>query len=115
MTSPLYYILVALMLMSATISVIFLLVWWFLGRKTYAVSWSLAFAASTGQWISNLNIGAFPSPEAHWLTANGLALMTIVLGLIGHCQRTAYRLKARGVWLIAGLVFGGVNETLRGV
>ena len=38
MTSPLSYILVALTLTSATISVIFLLAYGFLGRKRYALS-----------------------------------------------------------------------------
>ena len=111
MESPLYYILVALSLTSATISVIFLLVWLHLGRKPYALSWSVAFIAATAQWLSSLFSSAFPSPEAHWLTSNGLGLIVIVLGLLGHCQRTGFNLKAGGVWILAGVVYAAVGWT----
>ena len=62
--------------------------------------------ASTFQWLTHLNKGWFPSIEAQLMTANGLALVVIVLGLIGHCQRTSYRLKATGIWIIAAAVYG---------
>jgi len=90
MTSPLYYILVALTLTSATISIIFLMVWWFLGRKPYAISWAVGFFAATAQWLCNLLGASFPSYEAYWLTVNGLGLILVVLGLLGMAAAVGY-------------------------
>jgi diguanylate cyclase (GGDEF)-like protein len=111
MTSPLYYILFALMLTCGTISIIFLMVWRFLGRKPYALSWAIAFMAATAQWTSHLIPDAFPSTEAQWLTMNGLSLLVVVMGILGHCQRTGYDLKPRLIWLVGGIVFGAVAWT----
>ncbi len=108
MTNPLFYILIALTLTTATISLIFLMVWWFLGRKPYAISWSLGFLAATVQWSCNLLATSFPNFESYWLTVNGLALILIVLGLIGHRQRTRRGPPGRWVWLAAGAVFGAI-------
>lgn len=108
MTNPLFYILVALTLTSATIAVIFLMVWWFLGRKPYAISWSLGFFAATLQWAFNLAADSFPSFEAYWLTVSGLALLLVVLGLIGHRQRTRCGPPSRWVWLGGAVVYAGI-------
>ena len=51
MTSPVYYILVALTLTSAMISVTFFIAWRTLGEKPYALSWSIAFLAASLQWF----------------------------------------------------------------
>jgi len=88
MTSPVFYILVALAGMSAMLSVIFFMAWLTLGRKPYAMSWALAFLAATFQWVFNLSAPLFPSPEVFWITVNAMALVLITLGLRGHCQRT---------------------------
>ena len=111
MTSPLYYILVALTLTSATISIIFLMGWWFLGRKPYAISWSFGFLAATAQWLCNLFGSSFPSFETFWLTVNGLGLILIVLGLLGHCQRTGRGPRQRQVWLAATAVYAAIAWT----
>ncbi|MEM8816510.1 MAG: GGDEF domain-containing protein [Pseudomonadota bacterium] len=88
MTSPVFYILVALAGMSAMISVIFFMAWFTLGRKPYAMSWALAFLAATLQWVINLSAPLFPSHEVFWISVNAMALILITLGLRGHCQRT---------------------------
>jgi diguanylate cyclase (GGDEF)-like protein len=111
MTNPLFYILVALTLTSATISLIFLMVWWFLGRKSYAISWSLGFLAATFQWTFNILASSFPSYESYWLTVNGLSLVLIVLGLIGHRQRARRGPPARWVWLGGAAVFSAIAWT----
>jgi hypothetical protein len=80
--SPVAYILVALVLNSAMLSVIFFLAWKTQGRKPYALSWSLAFLAATAQWSSNLGAGLFPSFESYWLTVNAMGLGRIC----GHLQ-----------------------------
>jgi diguanylate cyclase (GGDEF)-like protein len=108
MTSSVFYILVALMLSSAMISIIFLIAYKTLGEKPYALSWSVGFLAATLQWMVNIVAGKFPSPDWHWLTVNALALVLITLGLRGHCQRTNCKKLPRNLWPFAGLVYAGV-------
>ncbi len=108
MTSPVFYILVALMLTSAMISVTFFIAWKTLGRKPYALSWSLAFLAATGQWFCNLAISVFPNFAAYWLTVNALGVVVITLGLKGHCQRTQCRQLPANLWPFAAVVYFAV-------
>ena len=61
MTSPVYYILVALTLTSAMISVTFFIAWRTLGEKPYALSWSIAFLAASLQWFFNIMTPFFPA------------------------------------------------------
>ena len=108
MTSPVVYILVALTLTSAIICVTFWIAWRTLGRKPYALSWCLAFAAATLQWGFNLAIPLFPNFESYWLVVNGLAVIVITLGLKGHCQRTQLDWLPDNLWPYAALVFAAV-------
>lgn len=105
MTSPVFYIIVALMLTSAMISITFFLAWQTLGRKTHTLTWSFAFMAASFQWLFNLQSEKFPNFESYWLTVNGLALVVVTLGLRGHCQRTDCRILPRNLWPYTGLVF----------
>ncbi len=111
MTSPVAYIIVALTLTSAMISVIFYLAYKTLGEKPYALSWSVAFLAATFQWSINLVEPRFASVESYWLTVNALALVVVTLGLRGHCQRTNCRQIPQNLWPYASLVFGAVVWT----
>ena len=111
MTNPIFYILVALTLTSATISVIFYLAWRSLGNMPHALTWSIAFLAATFQWAFNLGAPMFPSPEAHWLTVNALALVLITLGLRGHCQRTQCETLPANLWPYSGLVYAAIVWT----
>ncbi len=108
MTSQVHYIIVAMMLASATLSAIFFIAWKTMGRKKYALSWSVAFLAATLQWILNLKPNAFPSFEAYWLTVNAFALAVITLGIRGHCQRTRCQYLPDNLWPYAGLVYAAV-------
>ena len=111
MSNPIFYILVALTLTSAMISVIFYLAWKTLGEKPHAMSWSLAFLAATFQWAFNLGAPLFPTWEAYWLTVNGLALVMITLGLRGHCQRTHCTVLPENLWPYTGAVFAAIVWT----
>ncbi len=111
MTSPVFYIIVALTLTNAMISVTFFLAWQTLGKKAHALSWAVAFLAGTFQWFFNLLRGGFPSFESYWLTVNSLALVVITLGLRGHCQRTECRILPANLWPYAGLVYLGIVWT----
>jgi diguanylate cyclase (GGDEF)-like protein len=108
MTSPVFYILVALTLTSAMISVIFFMAWKMLGGKPYTLSWAVAFLAATCQWSFNLVSGLFPDWETYWIIVNTFSLVVITLGIRGHCQRTNCRRLPKNLWPWAGLVYAGV-------
>ena len=108
MTSPVFYILVALALTSAMISVIFFMAWKMLGGKPYALSWAIAFLAATCQWSFNLASGLFPDWATYWIIVNTFSLVVITLGLRGHCQRTNCRHLPQNLWPWAAVVYGGV-------
>lgn len=105
MTSQVYYIIVALMLASATLSVIFFIAWKTMGRKAYALSWSVAFLAATFQWFFNLQPNLFPSYETYWLATSAFAIVVITLGIRGHCQRTNCQYLPSNLWPASGMVF----------
>ena len=111
MTSPVFYILVALTLTSAMISVIFFLAWKLLGGKPYAMSWAVAFLAATLQWAFNLGHGLFPTFETYWITVNTFSLVVITLGIRGHCQRTNCTHLPGNLWPYAGMVYVAVVWT----
>jgi len=57
------YLLVALCLTSALLSVIFWIAWRSLGRHRHALTWSMTFAVATLQWIVNLSREGFADPD----------------------------------------------------
>jgi diguanylate cyclase (GGDEF)-like protein len=103
--SPVVYILVALALTSAILSVIFFMAWQTQGRKPHALTWSLAFMAATCQCSLNLGGGLFPGFESYWLTVNAFGLVVITLALRGHCQRTDCKILPGKLWPYAGVIF----------
>lgn len=111
MTSPVFYILVSLMLTSAMMSLIFFLIWKTLGEKPYALSWAIGFLAATAQWFISLVPNWFPSYEMYWLMINALALVVVTLGLRGHRQRTDCKFVPKALWPFAVAVFAGVVWT----
>ncbi len=111
MQPEVFYIVVAMMLASATLSIIFFIAWRTLGRKAYALSWSVGFLSATLQWFFNLQRDWFPSFEAYWLTINSLGLVLITLGLRGHCQRTNCQHLPANLWPFAGVVYAGIVWT----
>lgn len=111
MLSEISYIVVAMLLVSATLSIIFFIAWKTLGEKPHALNWSVGFLAATFQWFFTLQPSWFPSPETYWLTVNALALVLITLGIRGHCQRTGCRYLPDNLWPFAGTVYVGVVWT----
>ncbi len=105
------YILVALVLMSALFSLTFLMAWRTLGKKSYTLSWSLAFLAASFQWAFTLMSDAFPSFEVYWLTVNAFGLVVVTLNLRGHCQRTHCGILPNSLWPIAALIYASIVWT----
>lgn len=108
LSSPVAYILVALALNSAMLSVIFFMAWKTQGNKSYAIYWSLAFLAATGQWSFNLLGGSFPSFEVYWLTVNAFGVVVITLWLRGHCIRTDCQILPQNLWPFAVTLYAGI-------
>ena len=111
MNSPIFYIIVAMMFVSATLSIIFFIAWKTLVRKRYALSWAVGFLAATCQWFLNLQINLFPSYETYWLTVNAFALVLITLGIRGHCQRSECQQLPENLWPFAGVIYAGIIWT----
>ena len=109
MTSPVCVIVGALAGINARLCLLVYLAWHALGRKPYALSWAVAFLAATGQWTGNIFAASFPSPEAHWLTVNALALTFITLGVRGHCQRTKCKKLPDNLWPYSAAVFAVIG------
>lgn len=106
MQTDVSYILVAMLFTSLTLSAIFFIAWKSLGHKRYALSWSVGFLAAALQWFFNIQRDWFPSWEIHWLTVNALGLGLVVLGLRGHCERTACEHLPKNLWPYAAAVYG---------
>ncbi len=109
MTPPASNILVASALISAMISVIFFLAWKTQGQKPYALNWSLAFLAATGQWSSIIARSDFSSFETYWLVVNAFGLAAITLALSGHCQRTNCRILPRNLWPYVAAIYAAIS------
>ena len=108
MTSPVAYILVASALNSAMLAVIFFLAWKNQGNRPYALTWSLAFLAATGQWSFNIFGSSIPGFESYWLTVNAFGLAVITLGLRGHCQRTNSQILPQNLWPYATAIYATI-------
>lgn len=108
MNSQVVYIQFSLLLTSAMVAVIFFIAWHTMGRKPYALTWSVGFAASAAYWLCILFKDAFPTGESYWLTANAFGLVLVTLWAKGHCQRTDCRFLPRHLWPYAVLVYAGI-------
>ena len=111
MSAPILYILVALVLTSATIAATFYLAWRYLGRDAHSLSWAIAALAATAQWLCHLLEPWFPSQEAFWLTVTGCYVGAVTFGLKGHCQRIDCQILPNKLWPIAASVYGAVVAT----
>jgi len=109
LTPPVSYILVASALISAMLSVISFLAWKTQGQKPYALNWSLAFLAATGQWSSIIARSDFSSFETYWLAVNAFGLAAITLALSGHCQRTNCRILPRNLWPYVAAIYAVIS------
>jgi diguanylate cyclase (GGDEF)-like protein len=111
MDSPVYYIIVAMIFASCTLSIIFLMTWKTQGEKPYALSWSVGFLAATAQWFFYLQSHWFTTSETNSLTVNAFALILITLVVRGHCQRTDCKYLPKNLWPYALIIYAGIIWT----
>ncbi|MBG9995526.1 GGDEF domain-containing protein [Pseudoalteromonas sp. NZS127_1] len=93
--NPVFYILVTLFLTSVIWSVIFLMSWFTLGKKQYAMLWTIAFALSACQWATILAEPLFDSHTLYWMLGSSFSVGSVLLGTWGHCIRVNSSIKIR--------------------
>ena len=98
MGSEYFYIVFSLMVISAALSLTFFMAWRNFGRKSHALTWSVAFLAGSLQWLCSLNAEVFPNTEAYLLVESALSMVLVTLGLRGHCQRTKCKFLPKNLW-----------------
>ena len=98
MGSEYFYIVFSLMVISAALSLTFFMAWRNFGRKSHALTWSVAFLAGSLQWLCSLNADVFPNTEAYLLVESALSMVLVTLGLRGHCQRTKCKFLPKNLW-----------------
>ena len=108
MNLSVYYIIVAMIFASATLSVIFFLAWKTLGKKAYTLTWSVAYFAAFIQWLLHLQNEWFSSHDVYWLSASAFAMVVITLNIRGHCQRTECHNLPKNLWPHAGAVYAAI-------
>ena len=111
MDSQVYYIIVAMIFASVTLTVIFYLAWKTFDEQPYALSWSVAFFAAACQWFFNLQQSWFSNYIVYWLVVNAFALALVTLGIRGHCQRTNCERLPKNLWPFAGVIYAGIVWT----
>ena len=98
MGSEYFYIVFSLMVISAALSLTFFMAWRNFGRKSHALTWSVAFLAGSLQWLCSLNAEVFPNTEAYLLVESAFSMVLVTLGLRGHCQRTKCKFLPKNLW-----------------
>jgi len=102
--SPIFFTLVTLFLTSIIWAIIFLMSWYTLGKKTYALIWSGAFIVSACQWATVLAKSWFSSDITYWMLATSFSMLSVLLGTWGHCMRTKANINVPYLCIFAVLV-----------
>lgn len=92
------YIIVSLAITSAALSAVFFIAWRTMGRLQHSLTWAMAFAVATLQWLGNLSAALFPSWEMYWISVNALGLTTLSIALLGFFQRSGLAAKPLLFW-----------------
>ena len=98
MGSEYFYIVFSLMVISAALSLTFFMAWRNFGRKSHALTWSVAFLAGSLQWLCSLNADVFPNTEEYLLVESALSMVLVTLGPRGHCPRTKCTFLPKNLW-----------------
>ncbi|TMO75039.1 GGDEF domain-containing protein [Pseudoalteromonas sp. S3785] len=106
--SPIFFILITLLLTSIIWSVIFLMAWFTLGKKSYALFWAGAFILSACQWGTILLRPHFDSDTLYWMTGVSLSMGSVILGTWGHAIRAGSPINLRYLLAIAVITLASV-------
>ena len=103
MDSPFTYILITLFLSSIMLSIIFFMAWYSMGKKKYALVFSISFMISTVLWVINLAKDLFGSHDVYWIFATTFSVVSVIAGTYGHGLRTGHNINPK--YLIAVVLF----------
>ncbi|KPZ58372.1 MULTISPECIES: GGDEF domain-containing protein [Pseudoalteromonas] len=106
--SPIFFILITLLLTSIIWSVIFLMAWFTLGKKSYALFWAGAFILSACQWGTILLRSHFDSDTLYWMTGVSLSMGSVILGTWGHAIRARSPINLRYLLALAVITLASV-------
>lgn len=106
--NPLSYILVTLLLTSIIWAIIFLMSWFTLGKKQYALLWTGAFTLSVCQWATILGSSLFSSDITVWMLASSFSVGSVLLGTWGHCIRVNSSIRIRYLIFLAIITLAAV-------
>ncbi|WP_434931052.1 GGDEF domain-containing protein [Shewanella sp. HL-SH5] len=93
MDSPFSYTLITLFFASVMLSIIFLMSWYSMGRRTYTLFFSVSFMVSAALWAVNLGKTLFSSNELYWIIVSSLSLIAVIMGTWGHCLRAGVKIS----------------------
>jgi diguanylate cyclase (GGDEF)-like protein len=74
-------------LISLMMTVVFLLAWHIMEKKTYVLMWSLFYVFAAVNGILNATNDLFPDRNLYWVVVNGVSLLTQALALAGFRMR----------------------------
>lgn len=106
--SPVFFILITLLLTSIVWSVIFLMAWYTLGKKSYSLFWACAFMCSACQWGTILLRPYFESETLYWLLAVSFSMGSVILGTWGHSIRALSPIKIDYLLALAVITLAAV-------
>ncbi|WP_223786807.1 GGDEF domain-containing protein [Marinicella meishanensis] len=78
-------------LISLMMTVVFLLAWRIMEKKTYVLMWSLFYVFAAVNGILNAINDLFPDRNLYWVVVNGVSLLTQALALAGFRMRAGRR------------------------
>lgn len=94
------YVILALMVISAMLSLIFYISWRSFGRRLHALAWCVAFGVSALQWAFTIAYqipGFFPSFAVYWMMVSLLAYTAALTGLVGYLLRAGKNLPLKWI------------------
>lgn len=103
------FVILALMMISAMLSVIFYISWRSFGRRLHALAWCITFALATVQWAGNIAYqfpGFYPNFTTYWLFVSGLAYTASLVGLAGYLLRAGRNVPLK--WMAVTVVLAEI-------
>jgi len=105
LTSPVFYIVVSMMLTSAMLALVFYMAWRHFGREPHALTWSFTFLAGAAAWFLALYSAWSGKHNIYLLGTNAMSLVMVTLALRGHCQRTNCGILPASLWPYAMAIY----------
>ncbi|NVJ97507.1 MAG: response regulator [Alphaproteobacteria bacterium] len=103
------FVILALTMISASLTIIFYISWRSFGRRLHALAWSVTFGVATVQWAGNILNRVpdfFPNFTTYWMIVSGLSYTAALMGLTGYLLRAGRHVPLR--WMAIAVVVADV-------